>query len=724
MKKVITVALAGNPNSGKTTIFNQLTGARQKVGNWPGVTVEKKEGKFFFNDYEIHLIDLPGIYSLSAYSIEEIVARDFILERKPDVVVDIVDASNLDRNLYLTIQLIELGVKLVLSLNMIDVAENRGYHINHNKLGELLGTPAIPTIGTKGDGLKELLEEIVKVKEGKESKLRSIPVPLGREIEEEILKVQQKIEKNSRLSKKYSPRWLSVKLLENDKDIIEKIRYSQYGDKILEQVEKSRNHIMSIYNEDPETIITEQRYGFIDGAVKESTHWTKKDRITLTDKIDKVLMNRILGFPIFFLFIWLLFQGTFTLGGPPMEWIASLVNWLSHIVEIHMAESLLKDLIIKGVLGGVGGVLIFLPNILLLFLGISILEDTGYMARAAFIMDRVMHAIGLHGKSFIPLIMGFGCNVPAILATRTLENKRDRILTILINPLMSCSARLPVYVLFAGAFFKKNAGNVIFSIYMIGIILAIIMGQIFKKTLFKGESAPFVMELPPYRVPTIKSTFIHMWERGSIYLKKMGGIILVFSIIIWFLGAFPTNGGISFKYKDELKKIDKVYENKIEEAKKLKSQKSTQIIKNLIKEKEEKKKAIEKKIKLYQKEHSYIGRIGKAIVPIIKPLGFNWQMGVALVTGFVAKEVVVSTLGVLFQAEEESLKNALAKSGMTPLVAYAFMVFVLIYIPCLATVVAIYKESSIYWALFTVSYTLVLAWIVSFLVYRVGYLFL
>lgn len=704
-KKGITVALTGNPNSGKTTIFNNLTGTRQHVGNWPGVTVEKKEGYLFHNGYRLRVVDLPGTYSLTAYSIEEIVARRFLVDAKPDVVVDIVDASNLERNLYLATQLIELGVKLILALNMADVARARGYHIDADKLGALLGVPVVFTVGKRNEGTRELLDKVVQVAEDRDTVSRHIHISYGHEMEREIKNIQDVIWQDPTIGERFSTRWLAVKLLENDGTVADRVRsLGPIGLRILDQAEASRKRLSEFYQDDSEMILTDQRYGFISGALKEVLKAPSQSKFDLSRQIDLILTNRLLGFPIFIFFIWGMFQLTFALGAYPMEWIDAGVGWLGSFMATALPDGLLQELLINGVIAGVGSVIIFLPNILLLFFCIALFEDSGYLARAAFIMDRVMHVIGLHGKSFIPMLMGFGCNAPAIMATRTLESERDRIVTILINPLMSCSARLPVYILLAGTFFGANAGNVIFSVYALGIALAIGMGKLFRVTFFRGDVAPFVMELPPYRVPTLKSLLIHMWDRSVIFLRKMGGVILVGSVIIWFLGAFPrttepvANPGTATVAVNP-------------------SQPST--AEGLTPSVPDQEKS--------SLEGSYLGRVGHAVQPLFAPLGFDWRTSVAVLTGFVAKEIVVSTLGVLHaagadvNAESEALRRSLRASGMGPLGAYALMAFVLIYVPCLATVSVIRRETnSLKWTLFSVGYSVVLAWAVSCLIYQGG----
>ena len=719
-KKVLKIALCGNPNTGKTCIFNALTGSRQQVGNWSGVTVEKKVGKVRFGDYEMEVVDLPGTYSLTAFSIEEIIARDFIIKEKPDVVINIVDSTNFERNLYLTTQLVELGTRVVLALNMSDEAEHKGIVIDKKILGQLLGMPVVATVGNRGKGVKDLLREVVAVSEKKEPLSRHIHIDYGTEVEEELKKIQTEIRKDPELTKIYSTRWLSVKLLEHDKQMEEMEHDSPNEDTIISQVRKSHNHLEETLNDESEVILADRRYGFIKGILQEVYRHRTMDRLTLSDKIDKVLTNRLLGIPILLGLLWVMFQATFTLGTYPMDWIDGLVGLTANLFSTILPDGLVKELVVEGIIAGVGGVLVFLPNILILFFFISLFEDTGYMARAAFIMDRVMHTVGLHGKSFIPMIMGFGCNAPAIMATRTLENKTDRTITILINPLISCSARLPVYILLASAFFAQNAGNVIFGIYITGIVLAILVGQLFRKTLFKGEAAPFVMELPPYRVPLLKSVLIHMWEKGSIFLRKVGGIILTASVVIWFLTAFPKDIQFSKDYNAEMTAVETQYENIFttvaneEERAGLKEEMETKIaeIETL--------KGNERLAK------SYAGRMGKFTEPVIKPLGFDWKGGIALITGIAAKEIVVSTFGVLYQVgqeedeESESLRERLRKN-MTPLSALAFMLFTLIYIPCMGTLGIMYRElGSLKWTSFAVGYTMVLAWIVAFIVYQGG----
>jgi ferrous iron transport protein B len=719
-KESITIALTGNPNSGKTTVFNNITGTRQHVGNWPGVTVEKKVGTVVHNGHKLRVVDLPGTYSLTAYSIEEIVARRFLVESKPDVVVDIVDASNLERNLYLATQLIEMGVKLVLALNMADVAQARGHQIKADSLGTLLGVPVVFTVGTRNEGIQELLDKVVEVHEDRDTVSRHIHISYGHEMEKEIKKIQDVIWQDPSIGERFSTRWLAVKLLENDTAVQDRVRtLGEIGKQILAQAEVSRERLSEFYQDDAEMVLTDQRYGFISGALKEVLKVSAESKLDLSRQVDLILTNRILGFPVFIFFIWAMFQLTFTLGAYPMEWIDAGVGWLGSVVTWLLPAGLLQDLVVNGIIAGVGSIIIFLPNILILFFCIALFEDTGYMARAAFIMDRVMHIIGLHGKSFIPLLMGFGCNAPAIMATRTLESERDRLLSILINPLISCSARLPVYILLAGTFFGASAGNVIFSIYALGIALAIAMGKLFSVTLFRGEIAPFVMELPPYRAPTLKSLLIHMWDRSQIFLRKMSGVILVGSILVWVLSSFPRSPDLPRGQALERGIQSATQEMVLAVPASPGSMSPSAPENNLTNLGRENEQA--------SLERSFLGRLGHLIQPVFAPLGFDWRTSVAVITGFVAKEIVVSTLGVLYATgadvdeESEALRRSLRASGMTPLAAYGLMAFVLIYIPCLATVAVIRRETNSWkWTGFSISYSLVLAWVVSFLIYQGG----
>ena len=702
-RKNIVIALAGNPNSGKTTIFNALTGARQHVGNYPGVTVERKEGRVKYKDHDITVIDLPGTYGLSAYSPDEVVARQVIINEKPDILVDIVDASNLERNLYLTMQLKELEVPVILVLNMSDVAEKNQVKINHGLLSQLLGIPVVRAVGSKNEGIRDILEEIVNYDSG-QTKAQERQGRYRPEIEDELARLQEQLQPPQPVAAEAAAgveagtelstmpfRWLLIKLLENDQEVGRQISAWKIGPDFMREVEQSRQRIKNLTNDEPEIALVEDRYAYVRGICREVCQRALLDKATVTEKIDNVLLNRVLGIPLFLGMMWLLFQMTFTLGAPPMDWIDSGVSALGDWLNANMADGLLRSLLVDGIVGGVGGVIVFLPNILLLFLGIAFLEGTGYMARAAFVMDQVMHKAGLHGKSFVPMLIGFGCSVPALMASRTLENPRDRLVTILVTPLMSCGARLPVYSLLIAAFFPTQmGGNILFSIYMIGICLAIIMARVFRTWLLPGETEPFVMELPTYQMPTIKNILIHMWERTWLYVKKAGTIILMISIVMWALFTFPTTDSQGQPYEDAT----------------------------------------------VQLENSYAGQVGKAIEPVFRPLGFDWKTGVALVAGFGAKEVVVSTLGTLYSIEDEEAlaeeeessvkgfaERAKEQSGYTPLVAYVLMIFTLIYVPCMAAIAVMKRETNSWkWPLFTIGYTLALAWVVSFLVYRGGLL--
>lgn len=699
-KNKLSIALAGNPNCGKTTLFNNLTGARQHVGNYPGVTVEKKEGYRNFKNYALTIIDLPGTYSLTAYSPEELVARNFVVRETPDVVVDIIDASNFERNLYLATQLLELERPMVLALNMADVAEARGIKIDDQLLARRLGIPIVRTVGSRKQGMEELLETAVQT--ARETQRTSFVINYGRDVEEAIGKLAPLLAAAQR-QLNFPRRWLALKLLENDRDIIESIQKIPESEGATAAAAEARAELQQKLGDDPELLIADFRYRFLGALYREVVTVQDEDALTFSDKIDKVLTNRALGLPIFLGLMWLVFNLVFTLGAYPQDWIEKGVSLLGSWVGQHMAEGDLKSLLADGVIGGVGGVIVFLPQVILLFFAISLLEGTGYMARAAFIMDRVMYKVGLHGKSFIPLLLGFGCSVPAIMGARTLENPRDRLVTILVTPLMSCSARLPVYTVLIAAFFgEQRAGNVLFSIYLIGIILAIIMARVFRSVLFTGSTEPFVMELPPYRIPTLKSILFHMWERSILYLQKAGTIILAVSIIIWFLTNYPTEVQYSKDYAALIAQAETLPQDEVKEK--------------LVREQAGE--------KLGQ---SYAGQVGRFIEPAIAPLGFDWKMGVGLFAAFTAKEVLVSTLGTIYSVgagEEDaaSLKDALAADpAYNPLVAYALMIFVLIYSPCLATIATIKRETNSWkWALFSSGYSTVLAWIIAFIVYQGG----
>jgi ferrous iron transport protein B len=716
----LTIALAGNPNSGKTTIFNNITGTRQKVGNWPGVTVAKKEGRIHRYGYDLTIIDLPGTYSLTPFSIEEIVARNYILDEQPDVVIDIIDASNLERSLYLATQLRELDCKVLFALNMADLARSRGMKIDAEKLSQLLDVPVVFTVGNKNDGIDVLLKQAVKLAQTGEKTHKKRNVKYSKDIESAITRLQQFMEEKFDGTLPYNTRWTSIKLIEDDKIIKERILQStgNLGLEILQTTQALRKHLEQRFDDDPQIVMTDERYGFIAGIIKAIQTTSTRQRVDVSRNIDLVLTNRFIGFPIFLFFIWAMFQLTFTLGTYPMDLIETGVGWLSATLDGLLPDNLFKALLLDGIIAGVGSVIVFLPNILILFFCIALFEDTGYMSRSAFLMDKIMHLIGLHGKSFIPMLMGFGCNVPAIMATRTLESEKDRILTILITPFMSCSAKLPVYIILAGAFFGVRAGTVIFGIYILGIILSIITGRLFRSTLFKGADAPFVMELPPYRVPMLKSLLIHMWDRSKMFLKKMGKIILIGSIIIWALSAFPRNISYSVDYDLKINKIIASYKTQLKAA-------DESAKPRIETEKEAALSAVKNARQAEHAEKSYIGRIGKISAPLFAPLGIDWRGGVALLTGFVAKEIVVSTLGVLYavgnEDASEALANALRTAGMTPLSALSMMVFVLLYLPCLATIAAIRRETGSYkWMSFSIAYSTTFAWIMAFIVYQGG----
>lgn len=684
--RTINIALVGNPNCGKTSLFNRATGMRERVGNYSGVTVDAKQGVLHHKGYTINLIDLPGTYSLTEYSAEEIYVREYITKHHPDLVLNVVDASNLERNLFLTTQLIDMNIRVVMALNMYDELLAGGAKLNYAYLGQLMGIPIVPTTASRGIGIIEVLDKIIEVFEDKATEARHVHINYGQEIEESISRIKSVVISNKEITDMYVPRFVSIKLLENDRIMQEQLHSVPNYEQIMAVADKEIMQLEKEYKEDTKTIITNAKYGFIRGALQETYNPGEKDKRQLTNAIDTLLTHQWLGFPFLIFFMWLTFQATFSLGNYPMDWIDMGVTALGEWVAGMLPEGPLNDLLVNGIIAGVGGVIVFLPNILILFFFISLMEDTGYMARAAFIMDRLMHKIGLHGKSFIPLVIGFGCNVPAIMATRTLESRRDRIITMLIIPFMSCSARLPVYILLVAAFFPKNQGLVLMSIYFIGIVVAILTALLMKKTLFKNSSVPFVMELPPYRMPTIRNILIHMWEKTGQYLRKMGTIILMASILIWALGYFPLEREPGVNSSRHL-------------------------------------------------EQSYIGKIGHFIEPGLEPLGFDWKMGVSIVTGLAAKEIVVSSMGILYHVPDaednnqglaESLKSQLDSQGnhiFSPLVAYGFMLFILIYFPCMAVIAAIKKEAGWKWALFTIFYTTGIAWIVSFCVYQIGSMF-
>lgn len=713
-KKVIRVALVGNPNAGKTSLFNIASGAHEHVGNYGGVTVDSKEGKFKHGGYTFKVVDLPGTYSLSAYTPEELFVRRHIVEDKPDVVINIVAASNLERNLYLTTELIDMEVSTVIALNMYDELLETGSEFDYQSLSQMIGIPIVPTVAKTGVGIGDLFDAVIRVYEEKEPIVRRVHIYYGNVVENAISKLNILLEKEKETPLIFPRRYISTKLLEKDKDVDAYVGSLSNAADIYALRDSEVKYIEDTLKEDTESVLTNARYGFVAGGLKQ----TLKEKLfesDITRMIDAVVTNKYIGFPVFFFFMWVMFECTFRLGGYPMEWIENGVAVLGNFIRGNMVDGMLKDLIVDGIIGGVGGVIVFLPNILILYAFISFMEDSGYMARAAFIMDKVMHKMGLHGKSFIPLVMGFGCNVPAILATRTIESRNSRMITMLVNPFMSCSARLPVYLLFVGVFFKSYASFALFGLYFTGILLAVISARLFKRFLFPKEDTPFVMELPPYRMPTIKSVTIHMWDKSQQYLRKMGGVILVASIIIWFLGYFPRDKERELKYDNMITHVEQQEGLGDEE-------KSAQI------------EEIEEGRNTEHQEDSYIGRVGKAIEPIMRPLGFDWKISVSLLSGMAAKEVVVSTLGVLYTGsseDQESLEVRLladkqtdGSTTFTPLVVVSLLLFVLIYFPCVATIAAIKEESGSWkWGVFSIVYTTLLAWLISFVVYQVGCLF-
>ncbi len=721
--KEISVALVGNPNCGKTSFFNHATGLHEKVGNYSGVTIDMKIGEFHHNGYTINLIDLPGTYSITEYTPEELYVREFITKQNPDIVLNIVDASNLERNLYLTTQLIDMNVRMVMALNMYDELSKRGDKFDHTSMSEMLGFPIIPTTASKGTGIIEVLQTIIDVYENEDKLTRHIHVNYGLDIEEQISKVKSLVANTDNTLTSHVPvRSIAINLIEGNKITIEEIAAQKKGKAIIDTAQKCRKELENRYNEDAATTIVNARYAFIRGALKET--FEPNPDTSKTERpysIDRILTHRWLGFPVLLIFLWMMFQATFTLGAPLQEWIEQGVSWLGEMTGKSINDGILKDLIVDGIIAGVGGVIVFLPNILILFMFISILEDTGYMARAAFIIDKLMHRIGLHGKSFIPFLIGFGCGVPAIMATRTLENKKDRILTIIGIPFMSCSARLPVYLLLVGAFFGKSQGLILLSIYLIGIMVAVLTALILKNTVFKDNSEHFVMELPPYRMPTLRNTLIHMWDKSVQYLKKMGTVILAASIVIWTLGYFPRHSAESASIAQRIVQVEN--DKTINEAEK------AEMLSNL-----------SLREKVAQSENSYIGRMGRFVAPVVAPLGFDWKMGVSLITGMGAKEIVVSTMGVLYQADDDADENSTAlitklqeqhwTSGprigqpvFTPLVAYVYMLFILLYFPCIAAIAAIRREAGRGWMWFSVIYNTAIAWLICFAVYQIGILF-
>ena len=675
-RRTLHVALVGNPNCGKTSLFNYTSGAHAHVGNYSGVTVDATEARASMFGYEFVLTDLPGTYSLSCYSPEELYVRKHLSEQMPDVVINVIDASNLERNLYLTTQLVDMNMRMVSALNMYDEFERRGDTINLDTLSSLFGMPMIPTSFKNGQGVKELFKAVIQVYEGKNQQARHLHINYGHEIENGIAHIQKYLKADEHIAQHYSTRYLSIKLLEHDSDVLQYIGQHMADEhkaaerqQLLAARDAAATRVKEETGQDAETAIMDAKYGFINGALREAGYQTgrKEDTYRTTHMIDRVLSNRFLGFPIFFLLLYIMFQTTFSLGQYPMDWIDAFVEWIGDKVSTTMPDGPLRSLIVDGAIAGVGSVIVFLPQILILYFFISLMEDSGYMARAAFIMDKIMHKMGLHGKSFIPLIMGFGCNVPAIMATRTIESRRSRIITMMILPFMSCSARLPIYIMITGTFFAFEYRSwVMLSLYVVGIIMSVIVSKLFATLVVKGQDTPFVMELPPYRWPTAKAIGRHTWEKGKEYLKKMGGVILVASIIVWALGYFPHDESLS---------------------------------------------------EPQQQEQSYIGRMGKTIEPVFAPQGFNWKLDVSLIAGVGAKEIVASTIGVLYEGQDMT-------EEVTPLAAYCYLLFVLLYFPCIATIAAIKHEMNSWrWAFFAAGYTTLVAWCVSALVYQIGLLF-
>lgn len=682
-RHVIRVALVGNPNCGKTSLFNIASGSHEHVGNYSGVTVDAKEGNFEYGGYKFVIVDLPGTYSISGFSPEELYVRKNLVEETPDIIINVVDSSNLERNLYLTTQIIDMNLRVIMALNMYDELKAKGDELDIRTLGHLLGMPLVPTVSKTGEGIHELFDKVIELYENPDPQIaRHIHINHGIELEQSIDRVKLAIQKNADIRYKYSTRYLAIKFLENDRETAGIIDSLPNKDEIIAIRFEEQKRFEQLMGTSTESAIIDAKYAFVKGALAETYKPGKiqKKHRSVTDRIDAVVTDRWLAFPVFFLILYIVFFGTFTLGEYPMQWIDWLVSGFGDFVSSVMPDGMVKDLVVDGIIGGVGSVLVFLPNIVLLYFFISLLEDSGYMARAAFIMDRLMHKMGLHGKSFIPMVMGFGCNVPAIMATRTIESPKSRLITTLIVPFMSCSGRLPVYILIVGAFFPEYGSLALLGVYAFGIFMAILSAKILSR-FFKDDDLPFVMELPPYRVPTSKSILRHTWEKGKQYLHKITGIILISSVIIWFLGYFPHHND----YPD----------------------------------------------KVTQQENSYLGYIGKAIEPVLEPLGFDWQMGVGLLSGVAAKELVVSSMGVMYSIDEDvesgsgetKLQQALQNS-ITPAAALAFMVFVLLYFPCIATFGAMMTETGGWkWPLFSAVYTIVIAWVMAFIVYRAALLF-
>ena len=718
--KTINIALVGNPNCGKTTLFNFISGSKEKVGNYSGVTVDVHKATFKSGGYTFNFYDLPGTYSLTAYSKEEIFVRKFIYEQTPDIVINVLDSTNLERSLFLTTQLIDMDLRVIMALNMFDELEKNKLKLDKEELSKLVGIPLIPTVSSKGLGLDSLIEKVIEVFEGRDNFSRHIHINYGKELEKSISNIRKKIKEDKPITDKISSRFLSIKLLEKDNQVIKLLSNYSNFDEIQEVTLKEIKKIELLENDDSETVIANAKYSFIAGALRETYSNKRKEKKTQSEKIDSVLTNRYLGFPIFTALLFFIFWTTFKLGAYPMDWIDAGVVALGNFVSNIIPNGMLNDLLVDGVVGGAGSVLVFLPNILILFFFISLLEGSGYMARAAFIMDNIMHRFGLHGRSFIPMIMGFGCNVPAILATRSMRNRGDRILTMLIIPFMSCSARLPVYILIISAFFQKYEAWVLIGIYAVGILFAFITAQILNKTVFKNKETPFVMELPTYRLPTFRNVVYHMWDKTQHYLKKIGTIILLGVIIVWALEYFPrrTENTAGFE-----KQIEQITSSEMPEI-----------------QKEDRVAEVNHAMESDRLINSYLGRTGKLIQPIMNPLGFDWKMSIAVVAGLPAKEIVVSTMGVLYQSQDgettinlqQKLQNEVHQLGkhkgqavFTTPAALAFIIFILLYFPCIGVVASIKNESGSWkWAAFSVFYTTALAWVAAFATYNIGMLFI
>lgn len=715
--KNINIALVGNPNSGKTTLFNFISGSREKVGNYSGVTVDIKKATISAKGYNFNFYDLPGTYSLTAYSKEEIYVREFIYEQTPDVVINVIDATNLERNLFLTTQLIDMDLRIVVALNMFDELEKKKLFLDKEELAKLLGMPLIPTISSKGIGIDDLIDKVIDVFEGKDQFSRHIHINYGKDLEDSISIVRSKIKENKPITDKISSRFLAIKMLEKDEQVSGLLTSYPNYEAIKKSTQKEIHKIELLEKEESETVITNAKYSFIAGALKETFRNKKISDKTRSEKIDSILTNKYLGFPIFSAILFLIFFATFKIGAYPMDWIDRGVIAFGDLVARIMPDGMLKDLLVGGIISGTGSVLVFLPNILILFLFISLLEGTGYMARAAFIMDSIMHRFGLHGRSFIPMIMGFGCNVPAILATRSMRNRGDRILTMLIIPFMSCSARLPVYILVISAFFQKYQALYLIGIYAVGIIFAFLTAQILNKTVFRNKETPFVMELPSYRIPTLRNVIYHMWDKTQHYLRKIGTIILAGVIIVWALEYFPRETKNTASIKEQIAIVE-----------------NNSVLS--LSEKEEQIHVLQFNMESDRLTNSYLGRFGKVIEPVMKPLGFDWKMSIALLAGLPAKEIIISTMGVIYQTDssesttnlQQKLKNETFISGekqgqivFTTPTALAFLVFILIYFPCIGVVSAIKNESGSWkWAALAVFYTTSLAWIAAFLVQTIG----